>query len=44
MRFVRQNSLGLFFGVLFILALAGQSVAGHSEYKQPTNSDGEPDG
>ena len=32
MRFVRYNSLGIFFGVLFVLALFGQSVAGHAEY------------
>lgn len=32
MRFVRRNGLGLFFGVLFLLALVGQSVAGHAEY------------
>jgi hypothetical protein len=33
-RFVRENSLSLFFGVLFIGALAGQAVAGHSAYNE----------
>ena len=28
-RFLRDNSLGLFFGLMFLLALAGQAIAGH---------------
>jgi Domain of unknown function (DUF6766) len=31
-RFVRENSLSLFFGAILLLALAGQSVAGQHEY------------
>jgi Arc/MetJ-type ribon-helix-helix transcriptional regulator len=34
MRFVRENGLSLFFGVLFLAALGGQSVAGHAAYNQ----------
>jgi hypothetical protein len=33
-RFVRQNSLSLFFLGLFVLALAGQSIAGYHLYNQ----------
>jgi hypothetical protein len=33
-RFVRENSLGIFFGVLFLLALSGQAIAGHIAYNQ----------
>ncbi|MGK2931705.1 MAG: DUF6766 family protein [Solirubrobacterales bacterium] len=32
--FARHNSLGLFFGLLFLLALGGQSIAGHNEYNE----------
>jgi hypothetical protein len=31
-RFLRENSLGLFFGALFLLALTGQAIAGHIAY------------
>src|SRR6187200_1027465 len=31
-KFVRQNSLGLFFGVIFLLALAGQAFAGWKQF------------
>ena len=31
-KFVRQNSLGLFFGVIFLLALVGQAVAGWKQF------------
>jgi membrane protein implicated in regulation of membrane protease activity len=34
MRFVRENSLSLCFGVLFALALVGQSVAGHRVFNE----------
>ena len=33
-RFARENSLALFFGVLFLAALAGQAVAGHIAYNE----------
>jgi uncharacterized protein DUF6766 len=32
MRFVRENSLSLFFLTIFLLALTGQAIAGHAEY------------
>jgi hypothetical protein len=31
-RFARENSLTLFFGAIFLAALAGQAIAGHSAY------------
>lgn len=31
-RFLRESSLGLFFGALFLLALTGQAIAGHIAY------------
>jgi hypothetical protein len=31
-RFLRENSLGLFFGILFLAALVGQAIAGHQDY------------
>lgn len=33
-RFVRENSLSLFFLAIFLLALVGQAIAGHSLYNQ----------
>jgi hypothetical protein len=30
--FLRQNSLSLFFGVIFLAALVGQGLAGHADY------------
>jgi hypothetical protein len=33
-RFVRENSLGLTFGVLFLIVLVGQGFAGHAHYNQ----------
>lgn len=33
-RFVRQNSLALFFGLIFLLALGGQSIAGYHQYNE----------
>ena len=33
-RFLRDNSLTLFFGALFAAALAGQAIAGHAAYNQ----------
>ncbi|MCX5269380.1 DUF6766 family protein [Streptomyces sp. NBC_00199] len=39
-RFVRHNSLGLFFLFTFLLALAGQAVAGHADFNNQLVSDG----
>lgn len=41
-RFLRENSLGLTFGLLFLLALGGQAVAGHADYNQQQLTDGLP--
>jgi hypothetical protein len=34
MRFLRENSLSIAFGLLFLAALVGQSIAGHIEYNE----------
>jgi hypothetical protein len=39
-KFVRENSLGLMFGVLFLLALGGQAIAGHADFNQQQVTDG----
>ena len=41
-RFVRENSLGLVFGLLFLFALAGQAVAGHATFNDQQLADGLP--
>jgi hypothetical protein len=33
-RFLRENSLSIFFGVIFLAALAGQAIAGHIVYNE----------
>jgi hypothetical protein len=33
-RFLRENSLSIVFGLLFLVALAGQSIAGYLEYNE----------
>ncbi|WP_229072891.1 DUF6766 family protein [Actinoplanes sp. DH11] len=33
-RFLRENSLGLVFGLLFLVVLVGQAFAGHADYNQ----------
>jgi len=33
-RFVKENSLGLFFGALFLAALTGQAIAGHIAFNE----------
>jgi hypothetical protein len=33
-RFLRENSLSLFFGAIFLLALVGQAIAGHAAYNE----------
>jgi hypothetical protein len=40
-RFLRENSLSIFFGVLFLAALSGQAVAGHISYNQEQLEHGE---
>ncbi len=34
MKFLRENGLSLFFGVIFVAAVAGQSVAGHRVFNE----------
>jgi hypothetical protein len=41
-RFLRANSLGLVFGVLFLLVLVGQAVAGHADFNQQQLTEGLP--
>ena len=41
-RFLRDNSLSLFFLALFLLALLGQSIAGYNLYNQEAQEHGEP--
>ncbi|WP_250036725.1 DUF6766 family protein [Paractinoplanes maris] len=39
-RFLRDNSLGLVFGLLFLIVLAGQAFAGHADYNQRLLTEG----
>src|SRR5215207_5396562 len=41
-RFAKENSLGLVFGLLFVLALVGQAVAGHATFNDQQIADGLP--
>jgi hypothetical protein len=41
-RFLRENSLGLAFGVLFLIVLIGEAVAGHADFNQQQLTDGLP--
>jgi hypothetical protein len=41
-RFVRENSLGLVFGVLFLIVLVGEAIAGHADFNQQQLTDGLP--
>jgi hypothetical protein len=41
-RFLRENSLSLFFGLIFLLALFGQAIAGHAEFDNQQLSQGLP--
>jgi hypothetical protein len=41
-RFLRENSLGLVFGLLFLVALGGQALAGHAAFNQQQLTDGLP--
>lgn len=40
-RFVRENGLTLFFGLLLLLALLGQSVAGRAEFNSQQLAEGQ---
>jgi hypothetical protein len=41
-KFLRDNSLGLVFGVLFLIVLVGQAFAGHANFNQQQLTDGLP--
>lgn len=41
-RKLRENSLGLVFGALFVLVLGGQALAGHADFNQQQLTDGLP--
>ena len=41
-RFLRENSLSIFFGLLFLGALIGQSIAGHASYNSDQIAHGQP--
>ncbi|WP_433305677.1 DUF6766 family protein [Actinoplanes sp. CA-030573] len=41
-RFLRENSLGLVFGLLFLLVLVGQAIAGQADYNQQQITEGLP--
>jgi hypothetical protein len=41
-RFLRDNSLGLVFGLLFLIVLVGQAVAGHADFNQQQLTEGLP--
>jgi hypothetical protein len=41
-KFLRENSLGLVFGVLFLIVLVGEAVAGHADFNQQQMTDGLP--
>jgi uncharacterized protein DUF6766 len=39
-RFLRQNSLGLVFGLLFLIVLVAEAVAGHADFNQQQLTEG----
>jgi hypothetical protein len=41
-RFIKENSLGLVFGVLFLIVLVGQAFAGHADFNQQQLTEGLP--
>jgi hypothetical protein len=41
-RWVRENALGLVFGTLFLIVLAGEAMAGHAQYNQQQLTEGLP--
>ena len=42
-RFLRENSLGLVFGLLFLAVLAGQAFAGHADFNRMQLTEGLPE-
>jgi Domain of unknown function (DUF6766) len=42
-RFLKQNSLSIFFLVLFLAALAGQAIAGHADFNEQAIRHGDPE-
>jgi hypothetical protein len=41
-KFLRENSLGLTFGLLFLIVLCGQALAGHADFNQQQLTEGLP--
>jgi hypothetical protein len=41
-KFLRENSLGLVFAVLFLIVLIGEAIAGHADFNQQQLTDGLP--
>jgi hypothetical protein len=41
-KFLRENSLGLVFGLLFLIVLVGEAVAGHANFNQQQLTEGLP--
>ena len=41
-KFLRENSLGLLFGILFLIVLAGEAIAGHADFNQQQLTEGLP--
>jgi hypothetical protein len=41
-KFLRENSLGLVFGTLFLIVLLGEAIAGHADFNQQQLTDGLP--
>jgi hypothetical protein len=41
-RFLRENALGLAFGLLFLIVLVGEAIAGHADFNQQQLTDGLP--
>jgi hypothetical protein len=41
-RFLRQNSLGLVFGILFLIVLVAEAIAGHADFNQQQLTEGLP--
>jgi hypothetical protein len=41
-KFLRENSLGLVFGALFLIVLLGEAIAGHADFNQQQLTDGLP--
>ena len=38
--FLRENSLGLVFGTLFLMVWLGEAIAGHADFNQQQLTDG----